>query len=134
MVFFIKQNSELPLLRMRLNRDGRNDYKHIDEYLENAVITFAMKDEISGIYQVANKSAELILQNPCDNNTQTEYYIGYNFTTDDTCKPGIYIGEFKITYISPDLQATSQLIVPISEVLYIHIIDSFIKSDITYIS
>lgn len=134
MVFFIKQNSQLPLLRMRLLRDGRSDYKHFDEYIENAVVTFAMKDEATGIYQIANKSANIVLQDPCDENSPAEYYITYAFTTDDTCKPGIYIGEFSITYIAPDLQSTSQLIAPISEPLYIHIIDSFIKSDVTYIS
>ena len=133
MVFFIKQNSELPILKMRLNRDGRNDYKRFDDLIENAAITFAMKDEATGIYQVANKTAQLMLANPCGTN-EKEYYITYTFTTDDTMKPGVYIGEFQITFIAQDMQSANQLITPISEELYIHVIDSFIKSDIKYIS
>ena len=134
MIFTIRQNSKLPSLRMRLYRDGRNDYNHFEDLLENSVITFAMKDEKTGIYKVANKEANIILKNPCDINSKKEYYIVYDFTTDDSNKPGIYLGQFKVTFLNDCMQTNGDLIVPISEELYIHVIDSFIKSDIKYIN
>ena len=133
MVFTIRQFSQLPTLKMRLYRDGRNDYNRFEELLENSVVTFAMKEESTGIYKVANKAANIILRDPCSINDKKEYYITYNFTNDDTNKPGIYIGEFKITFLNTNLQPNGELIAPISEQLYIHVIDSFVKSDITYI-
>ena len=134
MIFTIRQNSKLPSLRMKLYRDGRDDYNRFDDLLENSVITFAMKDEKTGIYKVANKEAKIILKDPCDINSKKEYYIVYDFTTDDTDKPGVYLGQFKITFLNDCLQTNGDLIVPIAEELYIHVIDSFVKSDIKYIN
>ena len=42
--FYIRKNSELPVLKMKVNNDGRNDYKKIFEGLENAAVTFSMKE------------------------------------------------------------------------------------------
>ena len=134
MIFTIRQNSKLPSLRMKLYRDGRNDYNRFEELLENSIITFAMKDEKTGIYKVANKEAKIVLKDPCDINSKKEYYIVYDFTTDDTNKPGVYIGQFKITFLNSQLQPNGELITPIAEELYIHVIDSFIKSDVKYIN
>lgn len=136
MVFSIRQYSELPTLKLRLYHDGRNDYKHFDEMIENSVITFSMKEQSTGIYKIANKEAKIMLKDPCDINggSDKEYYIAYNFTPEDTDKPGIYIGEFKILFLNLQLKPNGSLIVPITEELYIHVIDSFVKSDITFIS
>jgi hypothetical protein len=49
MVFTIRQFSQLPTLKMRLYRDGRNDYNLFEDLLENSVVTFAMKEESTGI-------------------------------------------------------------------------------------
>jgi hypothetical protein len=134
MIFTIRQNSKLPSLRMRLYRDGRNDYNRFEELLENSVITFAMKDEKTGIYKIANKEAKIVLKDPCDINSKKEYYIVYDFTADDTNKPGIYMAQFKITFLNSQLQPDGELIAPIAEELYVHVIDSFIKSDVRYIN
>ena len=134
MVFSIRQYSTLPTLKMRLNHDGRNDYRRFADMLENSIITFAMKDQKTGIYKIANKKADIILKDPCTENSIKEYYINYNFTTEDTNKPGIYLGEFKIIFLNENIQPNGDLIAPISEQLYIHVLDSFVKSDVTFIN
>jgi hypothetical protein len=135
MVFSIRQYSELPTLKMRLYHDGRNDYNRFEEMLENSVITFSMKNQATGIYKIANKEARIMLKDPCDiNSGDKEYYIAYDFTSEDTEKPGIYIGEFKIIFLNSQLQPNGTLIVPIAEALYIHVLDSFVKSDVTFIN
>ena len=130
MVFNIKQNSTLPTLKMKLINDGRNDFNKFAEDLENAAITFSMKDEKTGIYKVANKEGKIILKNLAYTDSKKEYYIGYEFTENDTSRPGIYIGEFKIIFFNENMEQNGSLIVPIGETLYIHIIDSFVKSDV----
>lgn len=126
MIFNIKQHATLPILKLRLIRDGRNDYNKFYAKLENATVTFAMKDVATGRLQVANEEGMLLLKDGCNELGQKEYYIGYAFTQLDTEIPGIYSGEFKLIF----LDDMSELITPISEELQIHVIDSFIKANI----
>jgi hypothetical protein len=119
--FYIRKNSELPILKMKVNNDGRNDYKKIFEGLENAAVTFSMK-EIgcdSCKYKIFNKQG-LIIPVKSDCGTKQEYYIGYKFTQKDTNEVGPYQGEFKIDFLDDGCG----LIVPIREDLIINILDS----------
>ena len=53
MEFFIRQNSELPILKMQVVRDGRTDaYKIFDADLDTATIRFSMKNEANGIPKI----------------------------------------------------------------------------------
>lgn len=125
--FFIKKNSELPILQMKIINDGRNDYKKIFENLENAAITFSMKEHEcnSCKYKIFNKQAIII---PVEDNScnDVEYYIGYKFTKRDTNTAGVYQGEFKIDFLDDGCS----LILPIYEDLFITVIDSFVNSKI----
>jgi hypothetical protein len=106
---------------MKVNNDGRNDYKKIFEGLENAAVTFSMK-EIgcdSCKYKIFNKQG-LIIPVKSDCGTKQEYYIGYKFTQKDTNEVGSYQGEFKIDFLDDGCS----LIVPIREDLIINILDS----------
>ena len=132
MIFSIRQNSTLPILKMKVFRDGRNDFRRFEELIENCVATFAMKDEKTGVYKVANKEAKVVLENPCDENGNKHYIVIYQFNKDDTDKPGVFLGEFKLTLfdLADPLTVYGELIAPIQEDLYIHILDSFIRTDI----
>ena len=123
MEFFIKKGATLPVLKMQIVKDGRNDFRNFMETLENATITFSMRDEGTGVLKIASKRAyitEKFLDNP---DAPTEYYIYYQFTTSDTAKAGRFVGEFSIT------TSQGELIVPIRENLYINVTDSFIKTN-----
>jgi len=123
MEFFIKKAATLPVLKMQIVKDGRNDFRNFMESLENATITFSMRDEGTGVLKIASKRAyitEKFLDNP---DAPTEYYIYYQFTTSDTAKVGRFVGEFSIT------TSQGELIVPIRENLYINVTDSFIKTN-----
>lgn len=132
MIFSIRQNSTLPILKMKVFRDGRNDFRRFEELIENCVATFAMKDEKTGVYKVANKEANIVLENPCDEDGNKNYIVTYQFTKDDTDKPGIFLAQFKLTLfdLAKPTEVYGELIAPIQEELYIHISDSFIKTDI----
>ena len=117
MEFFIKQNSELPILKMGVVRDGRTDsWKLFDSDLDNATIRFSMKEESTGIPKIVMNNAfitEKLLDNP---DAPTEYYIYYKWTLRDTRRKGRFIGEFSI------INSMGELIAPIRENLYINII------------
>lgn len=119
--FYIRKNSELPILKMKVNNDGRNDYKKIFEDLENSVITFSMKefDCVNCTWKVFNKSG-ILLPIESDCGTKQEYCVAYKFTKKDTNKEGMYRGEFKIDF----LDEGCTLIIPIREDLIIHVLDS----------
>ncbi len=127
MNFFIRKNSQLPILKMRLVKDGRNDFRNIWHMLENSAITFSMKNTKNGVYKVANAVGKLILKPNNLDIANHEYYIGYEFQLSDTNEVGVFTGEFNIKFLDMDNNNAEigDLKVPISEDLYIHVIDSF---------
>ena len=123
--FFIRKNSNLPILKLKLINDGRNTYRTIYDMLENAAITFSMIDD-NGRYKVFNKQALLL---PVDKELckeDGEYYLGYQFTEKDTNEAGVYKAEFRINF----LDNSTSLVVPIREDLYVTVLDSFTKSKV----
>ncbi len=121
MNFYIKKNSELPLLTMELVFDGRNDFHKFYELIQNADITFSMYNVDNNIKKISCRPAELVKKTiPCEDlSTTEEYYIIYKWRTKDTKNVGTYIGEFTIDF----LDGTGKLITPIQERLYIHVIE-----------
>ena len=124
---YIRKNSQLPILQMKVINDGRNDYKKIFEELENAAITFSMLNVETGRYKVFNQPGLLI---PVENEdciyNQQEYYLGYKFKKNEVSLAGVYKGEFKIDTFSDGCS----LILPIYEDLFINVMDSFVNSKI----
>ena len=127
MNFFIRKNSTLPILKMKLVQDGRNDFRHIWGLLENCAITFSMKNSKNGVYKVANATGEIILKEAVAGTTYHEYYIGYEFQPSDTNEVGVFTGEFNIKFLDTgnNNAEIGDLKVPIQEELYIHVLDSY---------
>jgi hypothetical protein len=123
--FFIRKNSNLPILKLKVINDGRNMYRTIYNRLENATITFSMMDD-EGHYKIFNKQGLLL---PVDKELckeDGEYYLGYEFTEKDTNKVGTYKAEFRVNFLDTGIS----LVVPIREDLYVNVLDSFTKSQI----
>jgi len=137
MDFFINRNAQLPIMKLELINDGRNDYKHFMEYIQNAEIFFCMSDIKTGIKKIAMQPAACELKkNPCngDNDCGEEYYLVYRWRERDTKVSGTYVGQFHII-MHDDLTVVpangiipnGELIVPIHDELKIHILDGSIK-------
>ena len=61
MEFFIKQNTNLPILKMDAVKDGRTDVdKEFYSKLDNATIRFSMKNEENGAQKIFMKSAYIV--------------------------------------------------------------------------
>lgn len=120
MNFYIKKGSELPLLKMELIQDGRNDFHRFFEEIQNADITFTMTNEKDGTKKISCRPCQLLKKtSDCGDIIPEEYYIAYKWREIDTNKTGRFIGEFTINFLNPNL---GTLKTPIREELYINII------------
>jgi len=122
MDFFIRQGASDPILKMRLIDDGKNDKSSFNDLLENSDITFEMEDVRTGEPEILNSSCDLVLRKKKYNQTTDEYYITHRFTEAQTAQKGRYEGKITIQFLDVDLEATTKLIMPIREKLYINII------------
>jgi hypothetical protein len=123
MEFFINKNSTLPVLKLELIQDGRNDFHNFFELIQNADIYFTMTDVVTGIKRIGKKLAGTELVLPVNDCVGEEYYLVYQFTTRETEKSGRYLGQFTIEFND----GTGTLIVPIREELFINVLEGTIK-------
>ena len=123
MEFNINKNSTLPVLKLELISDGRNDYQKFFDKVQNANIYFTMTDVITGVKRIAKKQTTIELVTPQSNCVGDEFYLIYQFTTKETSVSGRYIGQFEVDF----LDGSGTLLVPIEESLYVNIIDGGIK-------
>lgn len=121
MDFYINKNATLPIMKLDVVQDGRNDMSRLYELIQNSNIYFSMAELETGTKIIGKKPALCLFKNSsCGND---EYYIGYKFSEKETKRPGTYVGQFNIEF----LDGSGTLIVPIREELYIHILDGSIK-------
>ena len=121
MDFIINKNATLPIMKLDVIQDGRNNMTKIYELIQNSNVYFSMSDIETGTKIIGKKRAIFLpKESSC---ADDEYYIGYQFSEKETKKPGTYIGQFSIEF----LDGSGTLIVPIRDELKIHILDGSIK-------
>jgi hypothetical protein len=123
MEFSINKNSTLPILKLELIQDGRNDFQKFHEKIQNANIYFSMTDVVTGVKRIAKKITGIQQVEPASDCVGDEFYIIYQFTERDTSVGGRYVGQFEIDF----LDGTGTLLVPIREELFINILERTIK-------
>lgn len=122
--FYINASATLPVLRIELINDGRYDFDKIHEALQDAKITFWMKNDETGIMKISNADTELKIEN--SPGCEERIVIQYNWKAKDTKTSGIYKGWFEIDFNGNISQngieyPNGKLIVPIQEDLLIYI-------------
>ena len=122
MEFIINKNATLPVLKLELIRDGRNDFQRFYDMVQNANIYFTMTDVVTGVKRIAKKptGVQLVIPESC---VGEEYYLIYQFTERDTAVAGRYAAQFTIEF----LDNSGTLIVPIKEELFVSVLDGSIK-------
>jgi hypothetical protein len=117
MEFFIKQNSVLPILKMDVVSNGRDDsYLNFNLLLINSVVKFNMVDAETGVSRIISKAGGIVKKNKISENSHSEYYVFYRWSENDTKKKGRFVGEFIIE------SQEGELICPILNTLFINII------------
>jgi hypothetical protein len=126
MEFFIKKNATLPVLKMQIVKDGRSDYNSFMDFIEESSIFFSMSDVDTGIPKITTRPAGFVKKEQLNLNTPVEYYVYYQFTSNDTRKVGRFEGQFLLR------NNDGVLILPIRERLFINIQESFIADNLPY--
>lgn len=125
-IFYIRQNSINPTLRMELVKDGKYDFFKAETFnaaIQNADITFSMIDE-NGILQVAKQPCHILLDE--DGTCEERYVIEYTWKERDTRRKGLFDGSFEINF-KDDLKGIDdypkgKFIMPIYEKLQIMVL------------
>jgi hypothetical protein len=120
MIFNIRKNASLPVLKMQVVKDGTNDISDFMSLIESSDIFFSMKNMEDGSYKIINSNGGFVEKTFLDPNAKTEYYVYYRFSENETNLPGTYEGEF----IFKNDNGTQ--ILPIREKLIINIKESSI--------
>jgi hypothetical protein len=123
MEFFIKKNATLPLLVMQVIKHDKYDHDEFMNMIETSTILFTMVNVDTGVPKISSKAASFVSKTNVDNNSPIEYYIYYKFNKKETSKIGRYEGQFLLK------NSNGELIVPISDKLFINIQDSFITDN-----
>ena len=96
MEFFIKKGATLPILKLSVVKDGRNDFHSFMKTIELSAIFFSMVDIETGIPKITSRPAGFVEKTFDDPNAEPEYYIYYQFQNRDTNKIGRYEGQFML--------------------------------------
>ena len=97
--FYINKDSVLPVLRMELINDGRYDYMKSDiigKALQDATVTFTMKNTDTDMLKVSNAKCNVVLAE--ETGCEEKYVIEYKWKERDTKESGIYQGWFTINF------------------------------------
>jgi hypothetical protein len=111
---------------MELICDGRYDYKKSDLFnksIQNADVTFSMKNMENGILKISKAKAEIVVS---DSGCETKHLLQYNWKERDVKEKGVYNAWFEINFKSDIYEdnvnfPVGKLIVPIEEELTVYI-------------
>ena len=126
MEFFLKRSATLPLLKLSVINDGRSDTNNLMRLLETSAIFFSMVNIETGIPKIISKPAGFVSKIFDDPNAPSEYYLYYQFTSNDTNSAGRYEAQFLIK------NDEGNLILPIRERLFLNVQESFISDNLEY--
>ena len=126
MEFTIGQNSNLPLLKLQVVKDGISNYESMMSFIETSSIFFSMSDTETGVLKINSEAASFVEKMEMNPNASPEFYVYYRFTPQDTSTPGRYEGQFVF------INETGTLVLPIRERLFINVVESYLSNDLPY--
>lgn len=129
--FNINKDATLPYLEIEPIMNGRNTFRKLYEALQNADISFSMKNIDTGIWKIANAQANIV--NSTEQGCEDRFKIQYRWKTRDTKEAGRYLAQFKIKFLNDIVSGDTifpkgELIVPIYEDIIVNIMDNSIKT------
>lgn len=126
MDFYIKQNATLPLLKIKASKDGRSDFRSFLSTITESTISFTMVDVDTGIPKILNRVSNFIIDDSPNGVSPSEVFLYIQFNNKDTKKTGRFEIKFNIT------NNTGSIEIPLSERLFVYILDSFAVSNYAY--
>ena len=129
--FNINKDATLPYLEIEPVMNGRNTFRKLYEALQNADISFSMKNIDTGIWKIANAQANIV--NSTEQGCEDRFKIQYRWKTRDTKEAGRYLAQFKIKFLNDIVSGYTifpkgELIVPIYEDIIVNVMDNGVKT------
>jgi len=129
--FNINKDATLPYLEIEPVMNGRNTFRKLYEALQNADISFSMKNIDTGIWKIANAQANIV--NSTEQGCEDRFKIQYRWKTRDTKEAGRYLAQFKIKFLNDIVSGDTifpkgELIVPIYEDIIVNVMDNGVKT------
>lgn len=129
--FNINKDATLPYLEIEPVMNGRNTFRKLYEALQNADISFSMKNIDTGIWKIANAQANIV--NSTEQGCEDRFKIQYRWKTRDTKEAGRYLAQFKIKFLNDIVSGDTifpkgELIVPIYEDIVVNVMDNGVKT------
>lgn len=129
--FNINKDATLPYLEIEPVMNGRNTFRKLYEAIQNADISFSMKNIDTGIWKIANAQANIV--NSTEQGCEDRFKIQYRWKTRDTKEAGRYLAQFKIKFLNDIVSGDTifpkgELIVPIYEDIIVNVMDNSIKT------
>ena len=123
--FFINKGSILPSLRMEVINDGRYSFWKFHEAIQNATVTFSMRNVDTDILKISKAPCEIVQSE--DGGCEEKYILQYKWKARDTKETGAFKGVFtinfgKITSEDGTEYPSGKLLMPIREELDIVIL------------
>ena len=126
MEWFIKKNSTLPVIKVKLSKNGRSDFMKTMSVLSESEVYFSMVDVETNIPKISSLLATV--ESGLTEDGQIEYFTYYQFKKNQTKKIGRFSAEFMV------VNADGVLFLPITEKIYVNIIESFAIDDVRFSS
>jgi hypothetical protein len=127
--FYIKKDSNFPILKYPLTQKVREQYGITDDMFENVAVTFSMIDVDTGLYRIANVGANLIINTDREKYPAEELYtLTFKFSISQTSKSGRYYGEFKLDFLGDN--CSNKITLPSEGQINIIISDSITKTTV----
>lgn len=129
--FNINKDATLPYLEIEPIVNGRHSFRKLYYAIQNATVTFSMKNIDTGIWRVANAPAFVV--GATEQGCEERFKIQYRWKSRDTKESGCYLAQFKITFnddiaIDDYVFPKGELIVPIAEEIMVNIMNNSIKT------
>ena len=126
--FNINKDATLPYLEIEPVMNGRNTFRKLYEALQNADISFSMKNIDTGIWKIANAQANIV--NSTEQGCEDRFKIQYRWKTRDTKEAGRCLAQFKIKFLNDIVSGDTifpkgELIVPIYEDIIVNILKNY---------
>ncbi len=129
MDFYIIKEATLPNIKMKFTYGNNVDFEKLSDMLDNCAVTFSMINVDNKTFKIANRPAHMIKEENKSGtfNEPHNYYLQYNWDTNDTNKVGTFMGEFVVDFLG---DYCGKMKLPVNEKLYIHIADSITRTDV----
>jgi len=121
MEFNIRKGSTEPVLKLRLIDDGKTDKTLFNDLLENSEITIDLLNTKTNQYKLLGGPCSITNRITKYGQITDEYFIIYQFTSDDTDEIAKYEATVNIQFLDISSNPTTKLIVPIREKLYVNV-------------